>query len=778
MLKYNIKTAIRNIFRLKSNTVIGLSGLAVGFACVFIISAWTIQELNFDRFHINSKSIYMVTTKMEISEGNYVTVAETPSALAQELKNKIPEIKQSCHFTFLYGGREIKSGNNNFSEVGIASDSKLLMILNFPLSEGNIEYLEQPNSIFLTEKLAQKLFPNVSPLGKNVEYQNNKLLTVKGVIKNIPENSSIKFDFIVSYQTEFGNNTTWSQFSDATLIKISSSADISQIQLKANSIWRDNVNYKQYTLNLSPITKLRYGSNFDAFYAEHGNYLKLYSFIVIALLILILASLNYANLISAYSIKRVDEVSVRKINGASFNNILKGFLVESVINSIIIVIIVMLLSALCKRLFQYLLAINITLEYLITSFVAVTIVIFFIVGIISGLYPAIITSSASLFSKKQNSKSSPYNVKLKSAFALSQFILSITLTIISIIIIRQTNYLNRFDVGYNPKNIIHVYMPPEGLKNFETIRNELLSSPNIKQVSFSRASIVSLGTFFKTDKWDWEGVNGITSTSINCLDIDDAYLDVFQIPILEGQNFSATKNNNGKVIINEKLADLLGSGSPVGKILRQGKNDYEVIGIVKDFHFQNLSNHIEPLLFTFSNKQNRMYVKVAYDLTQGVDAVRKQFSQFYHQPFNYSLEEEHLKELYANENRISLGIIVFAILSIILSCVGLIGMMIFSNEMKMKEIGVRKVCGATFSEIAISLNRDIIKWFVLGFIISCGLSWYLMSKWLENFAFKAPLSWWVYILGAGIVLSIVFLTLTNLTVKAAKTNPVDSLKYE
>jgi len=715
---------------------------------------------------------------MKTNNGDIVTLAETPSALAQELKNKIPAIEQSCHFTYLYGKREIKSGNNNFAEIGVAADAKMLEILNFPLLEGNIDYLDHPNSIFLTEKLAQKLFPNETSIEKTVEYQNNQVLTVKGIIKNIPENSSIKFDFIVSYQTEIGNNLTWSEFSDATLIKISPDADIAKTKQMTISIWRDNVKYEQYSINIIPITKFRYDGNFEAFNAEHGNYLKLYLFIGIALLILILASLNYANLMSAYSIKRTGEVSVRKINGASFYNILKAFLVESIINSIIVSVMAILFSTFLIRLFQFILDINISSKYLITSYIAGCVVSLMIVGITSGLYPAIITSSYLPFSKNQSNNSFLKGIKLKNAFILSQFILSITLTITCLVIVRQTNYLNKFDVGYNPQNIVQVYMPPEGANNFETIRNNLLSNPNIRQVSFSRASIVNLGSFFVTDKWKWEGSEGDNSTSIHRLEVDYAYLDVFQIPFLEGQNFSNTEINTEKVIINEKFANLLDEGSPIGKILWQGENKYEIIGVVKDFHFQNLSNNIQPLLFTYSNKQNRMFVKVAYDINEGIDAVKKLYGQFYHQPFNYSLVEDNLKEMYINENKISLGIIVFAILSIVLSCIGLIGMVRFSNEIKMKEIGVRKVYGAKIAEIVVLINKEIIKWFVIGFIISCCLSWYLMTKWLENFASKAPLTWWIFLSGAVLVLLIIVLTLTQLTIKAAKTNPVDSLKYE
>jgi ABC-type antimicrobial peptide transport system permease subunit len=778
MFKYNIKTAFRNVFRFKSHTIFSLLGLTISLACVFVITAWTIQELQYDRFHHQSESIYMATTEMKDNTGNIITFPETPTILAQELKNKIPAIEQSFHFMYLYTKRILKNGNNSFEETGIAADSKMLAVLNFPLLEGRINFLDDPNAIFITEKLAKKLFPSETPTGKVVMYRKEKALTVRGIIKDIPENSSLKFDFIVPYQIEMGNNPAWWPVSDATFIKIDANTDIAKTKQMASAIWRENVANKQYSINFIPITKLRYGANFEVFNAKHGNYLKLYSFIGIALLILILASLNYTNLVSAYSIKRAAEVGIRKVNGASSSNILKYFLAESVINSIIASSLAIVLSIVFIRLFQMILDINLASRYLIISYISGTIGSLIIVGIISGLYPALITSSFSPFSKNLRNNSSPHQNKLRNTFILSQFILSITLTIVCLVIIRQTNYLNKFDVGYDSHNIVKMYMPPQGIKDFETIKNILLSDPNIEQVSFAGASPVNLSPFFATKNWEWEGLKEGSSTSIYRLMVDHTYLDVFQIPLLKGRVFSASKTDKDKVIINEKLASLLGFDDPVGKVVRQGENNFEIIGVVKNFHFQNLSNNIQPLLFMYSDKENRMFVKIGHNAAQSIDVIKKQVAQFYDQPFNYNFVDDDLKELYINENKISLGIIVFTILAIILSCIGLIGLVTFNTESKTKGIGVRKVFGAKITEIVILLNKDIIKWFLVGFFASCILSWILMTKWLENFAFRIPLNWWIFILGASIIMIIAALTVSWKTWKAAIKNPVDALKYE
>jgi putative ABC transport system permease protein len=778
MFWYNIKLAFRDLVRLKNHTIFSLSGLTISLACVFVILAWTIQELQYDRFHHQSGSIYMALTEMKDNTGNIITFPETPTILAQELKNKIPAIEQSCHFMYLYSKKDLKNGNNSFEETGIAADSKVFSVLNYPLLEGSITFLDNPNAIFLTENLAKKLFPGEAATGKLVMYQKEKPLTVRGIIKDIPENSSLKFDFIVPYQIEMGNNPTWWPVSDATFIKIAANTDIVKIQQMASTIWRENIPDKQFSINFIPITRLRYGANFYVFNAQHGNNLKLYSFIGIALLILLLASLNYTNLVSAYSIKRAGEVGIRKVNGASSGNILKFFLVESIINSIIASLFAIALSLVFIRLFQTILDINLSSRYLMISYITGTIGSLIIVGIISGLYPAIITSSFLPFSKIRSSNSSPSKNKLRNAFILSQFIISITLTIACLIIILQTNYLNKFDVGYNSHNIVNMYIPPQGANNSETIKHNLLSNPNIEHVSFSSVSPVNLSPFFATKKWEWDGFNEGSAPSIYQLKVDDTYLDVFQIPILKGRGFSPTKSDKDKVIINEKLADLLGIKDPIGKVLRQGGNNFEIIGVVKNFHFQSLTNNIQPLLFIYSDKENRMFVKIGHNTEQGIGAIIKQYTQFNDQSYSYSFVDDDLKELYVNENRISLGIMAFTILAIILSCLGLIGLVAFNSESRTKEIGVRKVCGSTIAEIFVLLNENIIKWFLIGFFASCILSWILMTKWLENFAFKITLSWWIFISGALIVLIITTLTVSWQTWKAARTNPVNSLKYE
>lgn len=775
MLLYNLRIALKDISRFTSNSVISITGLAISLACLFVMGAWAIQELQYDRFHKDPELIFMVTTEMSSGNGKSVTIAETPTALASELKNRIPSVEESFNFLYLYGKRVLKIGDSFYEETGVAANPTMLDVFNFPLVSGLSDYLHDPDCIFLTEKLGKKLFPDENPLGKVIVYNNEQPLTVRGILKDIPENSSLKFDFIVPKQIESDNNIAWMPLSTNTIIKIAPKTNIADLKTAASAIWRENIEYEQLNIGLLPITKLRYGADFDVFNAKHGNYLKLYSFIGIALLILILASLNYINLMSAYLIKRTAEVGIRKINGASSKNILNYFLLESVINSIIASVLAIILSAVFIRLFQSMLDATIASKYLVISTISGSIGALIIIGIISGIYPAIITSSFSPLTKLNSDKSLTNRAGLRSALVISQFILSITLTIVSLIIIRQTNYLNNFELGYNSKNIVEIFLPTEGANNFKTIKSNLLSNPNIRQISFARNSPVDVSPFFITDNWKWEGSADETSTSIYILSVDHFYLDIFHIPLLRGRNFSASENDNDKVIINENLSHLLGFSDPIGRVLYRDDETFEIIGVVKDFHFQNLSNSIQPQLFTYSASQNRMFVEIGQNIEQGINAIKDQFDQFYNLPFSYSFIDHQIKGLYAGESKISLGIIVFTILTIILSCIGLIGLITFNLELRVKEIGIRKICGSNIAEVLLLLNRDIMKWFLVGFIISCMLSWYFMTKWLEDFSFKISLEWWIFLSGGFIIFIITALTTTGLTWKAARQNPVESL---
>ena len=779
MLVHNISAAFRNLFRFKNQSAISLVGLVLGLACVYVISAWTIQELQYDRFHMQPENIYMVTTDIKDANGNSNTLPETPPPLAEALKASIPEIEHSFHFIYLYGGRLIHVEDQRFKETGIAADPDLFDVLNFQLIAGSLTALEEPNSILLTENLAKKLFPRQEPVGQSLVFGKDKALIVGGIIKDIPENSSLQFDYIIPYELPYGISQEWWQLSDATFIKTRAGADIEKTKRMAQEVFRKHITDDQYNLNLIPITKLRFGAKFDFFNAQHGSYTMLLVFIGIAGLILILACLNYINLVSANYIKRRDEVIIKKINGASIKSLIGYFISESIVLSIVAWLFSIPVSRIFIHFFESILEVEISIPYLYLSLVAGFFVSLFVVGIISGIYPAIMTSSiAPSITQSKTSNSHRSQGRWKNVFVLYQFVLSISLTIACLAIIKQTNYLKSFEVGYEKDNIIQIMLPREKVQEFQSLRNNLMANPNIIDICFAGASPVNLTPINSTENWTWKGLSEGTHTSIYPSYADHNYLKIFQIPLIEGRYFSSTGRDLDKVVINEKLAGLMGFPEPIGQILTRGENQYEIIGMVKDFHFQHLSNNIHPLMFMYSVSKPKMFVKTNNQSKQVLEQIQNIFLNFSDEPYNYDFVADQYDELYKDEFKLTIAILVFTILAIVLSCIGLIGLITFSTETRTKEIGIRKVCGASTREMLKLLNMSVIRWLLLGFVISCIIAWIGLNKWLESFANRIALDWWIFILGAFIILVLTALTVSLQTWRAATRNPAEALRSE
>lgn len=776
---YNIGLAFRQIKRLKSHTTISIVGLVNGLSSVFVIISWTIQEFTFDKFHKDYHSLFMVTTEIKGFEGSYNSFPETPPPLSETLQDQIPEVELATHFIYLYGGRSLKIDSRSFKEIGIAVDKNFLDIFNFKLLTGDTYTFDDHNSILLAEELASKLFPYQEAMGKSITYKDQHELVVKGIFKNIPKNSSLQFDFLVPYQIESDNPDEWWQLSDATFIKTNSSAEIQNIKSTAEKIWREHITDDQYNINFKPIQDLRYKADFDFFETDHGNIQKLYTFIAVAVLILLLSCLNYINLNSSYATKRINEVIVRKVNGASNRMMIGHFISESVIISFISWGLAILLSWSILPFLQQILDVEIDMQYFYLSFSIGFFFTILVIGIFSGLYPAIISSSVLPYHKNLFSlKSFSAQQRIKNVFLISQFVLSISLAIACIVIIRQNNFMNQFEVGYQKDNIIEIGLYNENVEISHTGLKALAENPEIEHISFAGASPVNLSPIFTTENWNWEGLSDGIHTSFYRINVDEDYLKVFRIHLVKGRFFSGAENDQSSIVINEKLQKVLGFADPIGKVLKKEDTQYEIIGVVKDFHFQHLSNDIQPLLFMYSNEKKRMYVSTKGDVNESLAIIKNHYKKFSNSPPLYHFISDRYSDMYASEHKISKGIVIFTLLTIVLSSIGLFGMIIFKTEMKTKEIAIRKVHGAKISNITFLLNKEILKWFVIAFLISSIVTWLIMKKWLENYAFRTDLDWWVFLLGALFILALTLLTVSFQTWKAAKKNPVDTLKYE
>jgi len=781
VIRYQFNTAFKHITRFKSHIVFSLIGLALGLACVFIISAWTIQELRYDRFHHQPKQIYMVTTDIKDNTGNVSAFPETPQPLAAELASQLPQIEKAFHFLYLYGGRNIGTEERSFKESGIAADSDFLEVLNFKLISGSASELDNLNTILLSQDLAEKLFQGKESINRELRYKEDQVLVVKGVFKNCPANSSLQFDFLISYEAEYGISTEWFQLSDATFIKLLPSADPNEVHSVMRQIWREHIPYEEYDIGITSIADLRYGADFEFFNAEHGHgdRNKLFMFIGVAVLILILACLNYLILASAQAMKREKDIWIRKIHGASAGNISTYFIFESVLLSIMAWGAAALISILGLRLFEDLIGIVISPAYFYTCIGMGLITSILIVGLATGFYPAVQAGSHVMVRSKEGSRTRiMLQRNLRQVFVGSQFILSIALTISGLVIFRQAEFMKRFDSGYATRNIMEFSLPANSDTIYNAARDWLRGHPDIEGFSFARTSPVNLTVLNTRQDYRWEGLDEAAHTSIFQIFADEEYLHVFDIPLIKGRFFSPLDENQDRIVINEKLAAMMGQADPVGQVLRRGNKVYEIIGVVRDFNFQHLSNEIRPLLFMCNRFQRNLFVHFNSNAETVMEAIQEKMSGMSDSPVNNSFISETHDTLYIGESQMLAAILFFTVLCIMLSSLGLVGLVSHSAAEKTKEIAVRKVFGAESWSVMITQNLNMFKMFLPGTLLGGALAWFIMKRWLENYAYRNGIEMWVFLLGPALILVFALLSISFQTWKASRQLPAISLKYQ
>ena len=778
---FHIRTALRQILQFKRHTAFSLAGLVLGLACVFIIFAWSMQELRFDRFHHRAGDIYMVTTDIRDQTGNVIRYPETPAPLAAELELQIPQVEHAFHFLYLYGGRELKAGEQTFKEDGIAATPEFMEVLNFSLLSGDAGTLDDPNSIFLSQDLANKLFPEGQPVNRELLYKDDRPLVVKGVFKNVPVNSSLQFDFLIPYEIEYGISDEWWQLSDATFIRTAHGAEMDRVHDLMKQLWREHITDDQYDIGLISVADLRYGADFEFFNAAHGHgdRKKLFMFMGIALLILLLACLNYLILISAHTVHREKEIWMRKIQGASAGDISASYVLESTAISILAWVLAALLSLLGLRAYETLVGIDIAPGYLKACILLGLPASILLVGLASGFYPAMRAGSRALVPSNESGRPDFMTQrKLMSAFMISQFVLSVGLVISSLIIIRQAEYMRKFDTGYTAEQIVEFNIPQTADSLMLEIRNLLTSLPDVAGFSFAASSPVSLTVLSSTEKWEWEGLEAGSYTSIYRISVDEGYLDAFQIPLIQGRFFSAQDKNQDRVVINETLAGMMDLENPTGYRLRRGDREYEIIGMVRDFHFQHLSSEIRPFLFFNGGSNRHLFVRFNSSAASGTNELLSLLSAYFDEPVTYDYISEAREQMYRGEMQILTAVLFFAALCILMSNLGLIGIVSQDSATREKEIAVRKVLGAETRGIMISLNLNLLKMFLPGMFLGGFLAWYIMRRWLAYYAYRTGMDGWVFIIGPAIILAVALLAAGFRTWKASRRSPAQTLKYQ
>ncbi|NOQ24712.1 MAG: FtsX-like permease family protein [Bacteroidales bacterium] len=638
---FELKIIIRNILRNKFFSAINLLGLSLGLAAAILIMLWVWDELSFDRFHDNADNIFLLINKNSDDQGNSMDFVESPAQMADYLVNNIPEIKKAVRIEYFYKGGLIQKENEFFNEKGASADISFFEIFTIPFVQGNKNNVfENPESIVISENMANRYYGEKNPIGEILKIKGYgdiyKTVTVTGVYKNFPGNSSINLDFIIPFSVEEKSYLdNWVVFSYATFILLDKNSDYNQINEKISSIYKDVANDGHYTSYLLPLVNLHLYSSLPFFNNESQGNVRLISILVfIAILILLIACINYMNLITARSVKKVKEVSIKRILGISRKKILVGFLTEAILFSLISFQLAIILVEVIRPYFNNITGKNISINYFEPQLLIGAIIIIVLLGLISAIYPYLyITSKNSVSHLKGKINHDNRGNFARKFLVIIQFIISIILIIFTSIILKQVNYIYSKDLGFDKENIIILNLSDLGNK-VPIFKTKLLKTTNIISVTNGRLPLRSGGGW--PDIWSWEGKESESRLAVNRINSDADYLNTIDIKLKKGRFFSEEYNDSASIVINEKFAELIGVEDILRKKIYFREKPYQIIGITDNF-YSNYFSEIQATAF-FNVSTNLTLIKVKNDkLEETIDYIKSEFRKMVaDRPFKYT----------------------------------------------------------------------------------------------------------------------------------------------
>lgn len=785
MFRNYLKIALRNIKRHKGYSFINIVGLAIGMACCILILLWVQDELSYDRFHENADDIYRVIQDINFTDHS-TTWSITQGPLGPSLKEDFPEIINATRITGR--GLRLTYNDKSYDEVVVMADGSLFEMFTFPLVKGDpATALSDPLSIVLSEEMAEKYFAGEDPIGKTIKADNQWDFQVTGVMKNIPHNSHLQFDFLIPFIFGRELNYTvdrWGNSQFRTYVQLQKGVAAKEIIQKISGyLFEKPTIEKDARLNLQPLTRIHLYSNYE-YDTAHGDIMYVTLFSLIAFFILLIACINFMNLATARSGNRAKEVGMRKVSGAHKTDIIKQFYGESILLAFIALLFAAIFVWLLLPVFNNLAAKELSLDIpgnlsILLGLLCIAVV----TGIISGSYPALFLSTFQPVMVLKGARLS--NLKgsvFRKILVVFQFSLTILLIICTIGVYNQLDYVRNRKLGYDKEHMIYFGMRGDMREKFDSVKNELLQNPNILGVTAS-SNVPTYGYTFSNSLWRWEGQNPDEETLMRAVFIDVDYFKTFGMEITEGRSFSKEFPTDATeaIMVNEEAVKAMGMEFPIGKRLSIQDENFRIIGIVKNYHFRSLRQEIDPLILIHSPENSRaLFARLkSDDIPQTIGYMEKIWERFAPgYPFNYRFLDEALDRLYRSEQRIGALFRYFSILAILISCLGLLGLASFMAEQRTKEIGIRKVLGATTPNIVALLSKEFTKWVLVANIAAWPIAYFALSKWLQSYAYSANIALWSFILSGMLALVIALITVSYQSIKAALANPVDSLRYE
>ncbi len=787
MIRNFFKIAWRNLIKRKGFSFINILGLSIGMASAMLILMWIVNEVSFDQFHKNKDRIYEVWNKAHFS-GELHAWNTTPKVLARTLEKDLPEVEMAARMD--WGSNILFSiGDKRLMAKGNAADSNFLQVFTFPLLNGNAKTaLENPNNIVVTESFGKSLFGNENPMGKEVKLNNKDVYVVTGVLKDLPNNTRFKFDYLLpwDWMRKQGNDDQyWGNNSTRTYVLLKPNALFAAANAKIKSLKtkydKDDMKWEMF---LYPISRWHLHSSFtDGKEDGDGRIVFVKLFAIVAAFILLIACINFMNLSTARSEQRAREVGIRKVVGAQRRSLVAQFIGESILMSLISGILAVLLVQLSLPAFNELTSKALAIEFANPLFWMVALGFVLLTGLLAGSYPAFFMSSFRPVSVlKGTFRQAHALITPRKVLVVLQFTFSIILIICTIIVKQQIDHARDRETGYNRNNLICHLFTGDIEKNYLLIKNELMGSGIASSVTKTSAPI----TESWSDGWgqEWEGKDPNDKTDFYRYNEDENLGKTAGLQFISGRDFDLAKypTDSFGIILNESALRIMKFKEPIGQVVKDNGRDWHVVGVIKDFILTNPYEPTKPMiiygagsyfsavLIRFNDKSS-----MANNLKKA-ELVFKKYNTDY--PFEYKFVDEEYAKKFENEKRTGTLASLFAGLTIFITCLGLFGLATYMAENRIKEIGVRKVLGASVAGITTLMSKDFLKLVAVSFVIASPIAWWAMKQWLSNYAYAVRIQWWVFVLVAAIALIISAISVSYQSIRAATSNPVKSLRTE
>ncbi|MBS1741405.1 MAG: ABC transporter permease [Bacteroidetes bacterium] len=786
MIKNYIKTSFRNLWKNRSHSFLNIAGLGIGIACAALIYLWVEDELNYNHHFANRKNLYKVKDQQTYDGTTYVFDA-TPGKLAEGIKTEIPGIKRTSRATW-NSKKLFSAGDKSINEEGYYVDPSFLSMFELKFIKGNaIHAFDQLRSLVITEKMAIKFFGNTEVTGQTLKVDNQQDYIITGVVEDMPTDVSIQFEWLSPFKIYEDNNEwlqQWGSNGIITYVETEPNANIEAINKMMFGFVQTKKSESIAHMFIYPMERWRLYDTFDNGKETEGRIKYVHLFSIIAWIILLIACINFMNLATARSEQRAREVGVRKVLGAGKSKLIAQFIGESLIMAFIAALLSVLILVLVLPAFNGLVEKELSANIFKWNHLSALMGISLLCGLFAGSYPAFYLSSFNPVQvlKGLKLKTNVSAVFVRKGLVILQFSISIILIISTMIIYRQVNHIRQRNLGYNRQEL--VYLPVEGnvVPHFNAIKYDLQKTGFVENAALSRSMVLQLGS--NTGDFNWEGKDPNKQVLITVESVSPEYISTMGMKVKEGRDFySNIKSDSNNVIINESFAKIINRKNIVGSTVTWGDDSkYTIVGVVNDFVYNNMYGTAAPLiLFTDTTSVN--YLTVRFKPNSNLSAALPAFEKVMkaNNPgylVEYKFVDESFDQYFKTEKLIGKLAAVFSILAIVISCLGLFGLAAYTAERRTKEIGIRKVLGASVNGLATLLSKDFLILVLISCFIAFPVSYWMMHNWLNDYDYRVAMSWWIFVAAGLLAILIALITVSYQAIKVALTNPVKSLRNE